>query len=492
MRQFIRGQRAKLSELAAINHIWEVGISIDAPFYIADFCCMGLDVQGQVFDDRFLISYNQPDAPNDAIRLDNAGNGEAIFSLNLSRLPREASRLVFTVTLQQAEMPGGLLGAAFSLLGGISSDIGEGRLILRTPAVDCGIFTFSGEDFTESATLILGEFYWRDEWRFVAAGQPLRGELSAFLQTLTEGPLPIPAPTPPRSAAPLSAPPRQARPPLAPALRPPAPVSPPVPASPRAPVASPTRVAPIPATPQAAPVVQPVVQAVARPVVAAKPVAPAPLPQSLPPGEQLQDMIDAATSGSTLRLMRDEYEGPIVINKPLILEGGDGALWAKTGPVVTISTPGIVLRNLDIEVTGAPDAPGDAGVALQVAGQMPQLQLDNVRVRGRIRGLGAEDGEWILPALLDLGTFAARAGNDFRFRMRVPVGVQLSSPVEGVSLSPAQIEAGEHQITLQVSDVAPETLLIGFVEVRSPLLVRTVPLRGSAAADQTPKVAIEL
>ncbi|HEX8464533.1 MAG TPA: TerD family protein [Abditibacterium sp.] len=513
MRQLIRGERAKLSELAAINHIWEVGIALDAPFYIADFCCLGLDARGEVNDDRFLISYNQPDAPGDAIRLDNAGNGEAIFTLNLGRLPREISRLVFTITLQQAEMPGGLLGAAFSALGAINTEIGQGHITLRTPAVECAFFPFSGDDFAESATLILGEFYWRDEWRFVAAGQPLRGELSAFLQTLTEGPLPIPlAPPAPRPAPPLAAPPRSApplavpprpsspplapsRPPLAPSLQPSAPVAARVAASPRAPVAPP-RAAPVPAAPRSAPVASPAVQAAARPLVVApaaaqSPVA-APLPQSLPPGEKLQDLIDAAAPASTLRLMRDEYQGPVVIAKPLVLEGGEGALWAKSGPVLTISAPDVTLRHLDIEVTGRGDAAGDAGVALHVAATALRLRLDDVQVRGRTRGLGAEDGEWQLPATLDLGEFAARAANDFRFRVRVPVAVELTSAVEGVALSPAQIEAGEHQITLQVRDVAPETLLVGYLEVRSAQLTRAVALRGAAVAGQAPKLGVEL
>jgi hypothetical protein len=212
----------------------------------------------------------------------------------------------------------------------------------------------------------------------------------------------------------------------------------------------------------------------------------------LPPGEKLQDLIDAAAPASTLRLMRDEYQGPVVIAKPLVLEGGEGALWAKSGPVLTISAPDVTLRHLDIEVTGRGDAAGDAGVALHVAATALRLRLDDVQVRGRTRGLGAEDGEWQLPATLDLGEFAARAANDFRFRVRVPVAVELTSAVEGVALSPAQIEAGEHQITLQVRDVAPETLLVGYLEVRSAQLTRAVALRGAAVAGQAPKLGVEL
>ncbi len=493
MRQFHRGERAKLSELAAINHIWEVGISVDAPFFIVDFCCLALDVEGEVFDDRFLISYNQPDSPQNAIRMDNASNNGAIFTLNMGLLPDQARRVVFTATLHKPEMPGGILGAAFSMFGP-DIDVGEGHLTLSTPAIDAAVFPFSGQDFGEESALILGEFYWRDEWRFVAAGQPLKGELDDFLRTLTDGPTPAPTPSPTpiasvKKSAPMAAPPRQ--PPAAP--RPP--ISTPIalPAVIQAPISPIRAAAPSPVAPKiAAPAIS--LPAISLPAVSAPIAAPAVpvFPQALAPDEKLQDLIDAAAPGSTLTLMRDEYEGPIVIDKPLILEGRDSALWSKTGPVVRVAAADVALHNLDIEITILPALSDETGVALQVEGEAPRLRLDNVRVRGRIQGLGAEDGEWRLPAMLNLGQFAARAHNEFQFLVRVPTTVKLSSPVEGVSLLPTEIDAGEHQIKLHVRDVAPETLIMGFIELRSVSLLRTVSLGGNAVVGVEAKLGVTL
>ncbi|PQV63579.1 Stress response protein SCP2 [Abditibacterium utsteinense] len=525
MRQFTRGERAKLSELAAINHIWEIGVSIDAPFFVVDFCCLGLDASGEVVDERYLISYNQPEAPQNAIRLDNTSNNGAIFTFNLGRLPQQVRRLVFTATLHEPSLPGGLLGAAFSWFGGVNADIGEGRLTLSTPAIDTGIFSFAGEDFAGESTLILGELYWRDEWRFVAAGQPLKGELNTFLRSLTDGPTPVPMrpSMPQRPVSPLSAPPRQPR--AQTLLAPKVPALAPLTAAPSAPIAvsAPARlpVAPLPVAPLESPraPAQPVAQSLVSPSNPASPVIAStvlpgalPFPQSLPPGGKLQDLIDVAAPGSTLTLMRDEYEGPITIDKTLILEGRDSALWSRIGPVVTIAAPDVVLHNLDIEITVSPAAPGETSanetganetsvnetganetnVALKIQNQAPHLQLDNVRVRGRISGLGAEDGDWELPALLDLGQFAPRAANDFCFSLRVPTPVQLLSPVEGVSLLPAELGAGQHQVTLQVRDVTPETLIVGFIEVRSASLTRRIPLSGSAVAGVAAKLAVKL
>lgn len=507
MRQFIRGERARLSELAAINHIWQVGVAIDAPLFVMDFCCLGLDEAGHVVDDRFLISYSAPDAPGDAIRMDNASNNGALFTLQLSRVPVGVRRLVFTATLQESLAPGGLFGAAFSLFGG-ASEIGDGHLTLRTPAVDAAIFRFSGRDFGDQSTLILGELYWRDEWRFVAAGSALHGELDAFLRKLTDGPTPVPVVVPALpKAAPITVPPRPARPttPLpSPSPKPAAPVV--LPAAPKTPVAAQTArtVAPPPApTPNPRATIQPVAASVAAPAklqpripkAVAPPVVPidaALLPKSVPPGGHLQDLIDAAAPNSILTLQSDEYQGPITISKPLILNGRDSALWAKFGPVVTIQAPNVTLRDFDIEVTVAREASDPTNVALKIEDVAALVKLENVRVNGHIDGLGDEDGEWILPVRLDLGAFAPRADNEFHFSLSVPTTVQLSSPVEGVALSPAEVGAGQHQITLRVRDVMPDTLIVGWVEVRSAWLSRTIPLNGSATVGETAKTNVAL
>lgn len=490
MREFIRGERAKLSDLAAINHIWEVSVALDAPFYIVDFCCLGLDAHGEVVDDRYLISYNQPDAPQDAIRMNNASNNGAIFTVHLGRLPQEIRRVVFTATLHKPEMPGGLVGAALNFFGaGLDGPVGEGYLTLSTPAIDVGSFLFSGENFGEESTLILGELYWRDEWRFVAAGQAPKGELSDFLRTLTDGPTPAPLPSAtPAAKPPVVAPPRPPR-PVIPAPRPQAPVL--LPTAPSAPI--PVKATPVP-VPTAAPV-QPAAASISARPKATQSTAPVPaatlpiFPRELAPGEKLQDLIDDALPGSTVTLVRDEYPGPVIINKPLVLEGRDSALWARTGPVITVTAPDVELRNLDVEITVAHDDPGEQGVALRLENVAKRVQLENVRVRGRISGLGEEDGDWQLPALLDLGQFAPRALNELRFTLRVPTAVRLSSPVEGVSLSPAEVGAGQHLVTLQVRDVLPDSLIVGFVELRSEAIVRTIPLRGSAVTGVLPRLA---
>ncbi len=81
----------------------------------------------------------------------------------------------------------------------------------------------------------------------------------------------------------------------------------------------------------------------------------------------LQDAIDQAKEGSKLELPAGVYEGNIVIDKPLIIDGknqkavikGDG-----NGTVITIKSPFVTLKNLSIIHSGAEHERVDAAISL--------------------------------------------------------------------------------------------------------------------------------
>jgi hypothetical protein len=84
----------------------------------------------------------------------------------------------------------------------------------------------------------------------------------------------------------------------------------------------------------------------------------------------LQRTIYEAAPWATLPPGRDEYEGSIRISKPLTLQGASGMVWARCGPLASLGSPAVALRNLLIEVTGL-DGSGEsneADVALKLAG----------------------------------------------------------------------------------------------------------------------------
>lgn len=193
----------------------------------------------------------------------------------------------------------------------------------------------------------------------------------------------------------------------------------------------------------------------------------------------MQRDIDEAEPGATLQIGHDEYEGPVTVNKPLTLSGKSAVIWVRRGPALIVSASGVRLESLALEVT-RPDNGYDEedDVALKLASGV-QISLEDIRVRGRVVGLNGEDGEWRLPATLDLGVFAPREKNTFVFGVSVPIKCQLSSEVAGLEIEPKTLEAGEQDITLTVQDFPANTLMFGHIYIRTAIIARSIAVTGS-------------
>jgi nitrous oxidase accessory protein len=96
--------------------------------------------------------------------------------------------------------------------------------------------------------------------------------------------------------------------------------------------------------------------------------------------QSLQPLIDAAAPGSVVKLAPGTYAGPVVIRKPLILDGKgqvtiDGG---GSGSVITLETDGATVRNLKLINSGSSFDGIDAGV--QVRGNFNVIsdnEIDN-------------------------------------------------------------------------------------------------------------------
>ncbi|HEX8463571.1 MAG TPA: TerD family protein [Abditibacterium sp.] len=437
MQSFIRGQRAKISQSDRARR-FAVQIELSsARMGVFDFVCFGLDERGQLSDDRFMVFFNQMRAPGDAIVLEQLSDKTARFALDLDALPPAISRLVFTVSVDGAGTMRDLNSSFLSL-----SEAGTSTPLLR--------YDFNGPDFDTETALMICEIYRKDgQWRFWAQGQGFAGNLSALLkhfggQEIEESvqnpaaqPAAQPAPQPSAAAPPVSS----------------------------------------PAQPSTAVVVTPPSPAVSRPQNA------------------LQKLIDDAPSGGTLQMTRGEWQGPIFIDKPLVLDGGDAVVWAQNGPVVRVSSVGVTLRDLEIEATApeatAPDAGPHFDVALWIEAGA-NAQLHNVRVRGEIVGVAATQGPWKLPPALDLGEFAAREDNSFSFEIEVPHACDLKTSVAGISIVPPRVEAGRAGLEVRVTGVGNDIFLAGHIELWSGGVGRTIPLSGRSISGAAPARGVSL
>jgi hypothetical protein len=72
----------------------------------------------------------------------------------------------------------------------------------------------------------------------------------------------------------------------------------------------------------------------------------------LPP---LQSIIDGSKPHDLIDLPRGEYFGQVVVDKPLTIRGQGRKTWIGSldAPTIKISSPGVVLQNLWVEITGS-------------------------------------------------------------------------------------------------------------------------------------------
>lgn len=188
MTHFTRGQKGRLADLG-LHGPFPVALDLAVGGMEIDVSCFGLDAAGQLSDDRYMVFFNQPSAPDQAVTLAPDGSRPR-FQVDLARLPAGIDKLVFTAALAGA----GSLRA-----------LGPSSLVLGH---DGAVFAFSGADFQDEQAIIIAELYRRDgDWRFGAVGQGFAGGLAALLRHFggsEAAPAPAPAPGPEPAPAPAA------------------------------------------------------------------------------------------------------------------------------------------------------------------------------------------------------------------------------------------------------------------------------------------------
>ncbi|PJN42596.1 hypothetical protein CG747_02455 [Streptomyces sp. CB02959] len=245
-REFQRGHKARLVDLTAERDLY-IGVQIAGPGLAFDISCFGLDADERLSDDRYFVFYNQPEAPEQAVRLLGPQAGDTgSFHIALDRLPPHIRKLTFTAALDGE---------------GQMAQIGPGCLRIVAGGQEVARYPFTGGEFSTERAVMLGDLYVKDVWRFAAVGQGFDGGLEALLtnfggEVLEEdaageapappataqggpdftlsppapGPAPVPVPVPPADVAPAPAPPVPAVPdPREPAPHHPQPAPPPLP-----------------------------------------------------------------------------------------------------------------------------------------------------------------------------------------------------------------------------------------------------------------------
>ena len=131
-----------------------------------DFCCFGVDGNGKLLDDRYMIFYNQKMSPNGEISVEDIPDG-ARYTLKLSAVPDFINRLVFTVSIDGNKTMGEMNSLETKVYQSGAKDIE---------------MTLGGNDFSNEKAVIVMEIYRKDVWRIGCVASGFDGGLSALLK----------------------------------------------------------------------------------------------------------------------------------------------------------------------------------------------------------------------------------------------------------------------------------------------------------------------
>ena len=161
----VRGWKDKLENHLNLNEKIFVDMKVKGNTEY-DFCCFGVDGNGKLSDDRYMIFYNQKMSPKAEISEEDIAGGVR-YTLNLSTIPDFINRLVFTVSIDGNKT-----------MGEMNS--------LETKVYQSGNksieMTLEGNDFSNEKAVIVMEIYRKDVWRIGCVASGFDGGLSALLK----------------------------------------------------------------------------------------------------------------------------------------------------------------------------------------------------------------------------------------------------------------------------------------------------------------------
>ena len=160
----VRGWKDKLEKYVDLNENFFVDMKIrgNAEY---DFCCFGVDSEGKLSDDRYMVFYNQKTTPQKEVSITELHDGVR-YTLKLSAIPDYINKLVFTVSIDGAQT-----------MGEMENFITK---VYQQEAQSLEL-SLTGGDFAKEKAVIAIEIYRKDVWRIGCVAGGFDGGLSALL-----------------------------------------------------------------------------------------------------------------------------------------------------------------------------------------------------------------------------------------------------------------------------------------------------------------------
>lgn len=176
--------------------------------------------------------------------------------------------------------------------------------------------------------------------------------------------------------------------------------------------------------------------------------------------DSLNDIIARTPAGGIAALPAGEFEGPVRIDRAITFRGSNTTIWAKHGSVLEITSPGVTIEGLRVEITeGALSEPA-------ISARCP-AEAKHVEVLGTVSGFGAEDGVFEIPRTLALGELSAGEENTFRMTLDIPAAGKIICPVSGIRFQPENVPAGRSEVQISVIGTGSAALIYTEVLLQS-------------------------
>ena len=161
----VKGWKDKLEKHVNLNENIFVDMKVKGNAEY-DFCCFGVDENGKLSDDRYMIFDNQKLSPKGEVSVEDIADGVR-YTLNLSTIPDFINRLVFTVSIDGDKTMGEMNTLETKVYQSGAKDIE---------------MTLGGNDFSNEKAVIVMEIYRKDVWRIGCVASGFDGGLSALLK----------------------------------------------------------------------------------------------------------------------------------------------------------------------------------------------------------------------------------------------------------------------------------------------------------------------
>lgn len=162
MIQLTQGQRLPVSSLTSSRFL-HIDIGLRTQGMTVDLACFGLDANGKLSDDRYMVFFNQTSSPCNAVMQQKGSS----FSVSLDQLPASIDKLVFTAAIDGT---------------GILSELGPSQITISDPNHPKARCNFSGSSLDKERAVILAELYRKNgEWRLATVLQGFNDGLEALV-----------------------------------------------------------------------------------------------------------------------------------------------------------------------------------------------------------------------------------------------------------------------------------------------------------------------